>query len=276
MTTTTNNVSSVRTNTNNNNNYGTYNDSYVQKFYELAWECIVQFWMEIRSRFIGTPEIEIDSSTKQKITEFQKYATIAFDAHDPSHMLDLHCFWKNQFPDVELPDNLESELWKKLGFQSENPLRDFRGSGIFGLNNMLFFAEKYPNRFSHLLDLNETRPGEHYPFAVASFNITMMLFELLGWGWKTPGKSTAKNPAVYHRLISFLYSEDYSIDNAANIFNELYSMSMVIVDTKWYEMKAGYMDFPKVLAQTQMKVEELVLKFKSLEQLFEHNRVNLS
>lgn len=36
-----------------------------------------------------------------------------------------------------------------------------------------------------------------YPFVVASFNVTMMIFELLGWGWKTKGMSTALNQ-VFH------------------------------------------------------------------------------
>jgi len=140
---------------------------------------------------------------------------------------------------------------------------------------MLFFAEKYPKCFTDLVDLDQSRDGEHYPFAVASFNVTMMLFEVLGWGWKTPGKSTAKDPAVYHRLVNFLFSNDYTIDRAENIFNELFSMSMVIVDTKWYEMKAGLMDFPKVLAQSQIEVERLVLLFKNLEDIFAYNRVHL-
>jgi len=249
---------------------------YLQTFYELTWQYIAQFWEEIRKRLIGYTAPDIDLPTKQKMTEFQKYVSIAFDPQDPGHMSELYLLWKKEFPDVEIPDNLESELWKKLGFQSENPLRDFRGSGIFGLKNMLFFAEKYPKCFSDLVDIDQSREGEQYPFAVASFNVTMMLFELLGWGWKTPGKSTVKDPAVYHRLVSFLFSADYSIDRAENIFNELFSVLMVKVDAKWYEMKAGYMDFPKVLTQSQLEMERLVLQFNSLEDIFAYNRVHLS
>jgi len=129
--------------------------------------------------------------------------------------------------------------------------------------------------FFQLLDVDDTRPGEHYPFAVASFNITMMLFEILGWGWKTPGKSTAKNSSVFFRCISFMFSENYSLERAENIFNELFSLSMVVMDKNWYEMNAGYMDFPKVLTQTQNQLEVLIVAFLSLEDLFVYNRVHL-
>jgi len=247
--------------------------SYAHSIYELAWQYIAQFWAELRKRVIGFSPPDISAPTKQNMTEFQKFVTTPFEAQDPSHMSELYLLWKVVFPEIEVPSNIESELWKKLGFQSDNPLRDFRGSGIFGLKNMLFFAEKYSKSFFYLLDMDEKRPGEHYPFAVASFNITMMLFELLGWGWKTPGKSTTKNPAVFHRLVSLLFSENFSVERSENIFNELFSLSMVMVDKKWYEMKAGYMDFPKVLAQTQEQLEGVILQFNSLEDLFGYNKV---
>jgi hypothetical protein len=83
-------------------------------------------------------------------------------------------------------------------------MRDFRGTGIFGLQNFLFLAEKYPTTWQRIVDLQESRGkwcatrflrdlGERYPVAIASFNVTMMLFEFLGWGWKTPGQSSCKD-----------------------------------------------------------------------------------
>eukprot|EP01126_Amoeba_proteus_P035362 TRINITY_DN3565_c0_g1_i15.p1 TRINITY_DN3565_c0_g1~~TRINITY_DN3565_c0_g1_i15.p1 ORF type:complete len:162 (-),score=24.15 TRINITY_DN3565_c0_g1_i15:1227-1712(-) len=114
-------------------------------------------------------------------------------------MTDLYALWQLSFPNHPSPNPLNHENWKLLGFQSDDPLRDFRGSGIFGLHNLLFFAHKYPRTWEKMADLNHRR-GERFPFTVASFNVTMMLFELLGWGWKTPGQSTCRNP-VHHFLI---------------------------------------------------------------------------
>lgn len=38
---------------------------------------------------------------------------------------------------------LHSERWVHLGFQSADPAKDFRGMGILGLANLVYFGEHY-------------------------------------------------------------------------------------------------------------------------------------
>jgi len=211
---------------------------------------------------------------KQRMTEFQKYISIPFNDEDPTHHEELVRLWTLFFP--EDPFTLQSSLWKKLGFQSDNPLTDFRASGFFGLKNLLFFAEKYPAKFQWLVDIQEKRSGEYYPFAIASFNVTMMICELLGWGWKRPGVSTAKDPVVYRKLLSWLFSDNYSIAYTENVFLELYCTAMVETDTEWTESKATYMDFPVVITNSQQRLEKLILGFSGVESLIQYNQVMLN
>jgi len=136
-------------------------------------------------------------------------------------------------------------------------------------NKFFFFAEKYPKRFSHIANINSAR-GERYPFAIASFNVTMMLFEILGWGWKNPGESTA-NQTTYYAVVKLLFPHPDNNECTETIFtlNEMYCLAVIILDQKWDEISASYMDFPVVIKNTQTTLEQYFSdgRIKNLEDL---------
>jgi len=250
--------------------------SYISLFLSSCWDYVSFFWIEFRKMVLSGSNNtlpDIDPIVKQQMSDFQKYITIPFNIEDPTHNEELLRLWNIFFP--EEPFSLQSPLWKKLGFQSDNPLTDFRASGFFGLKNILYFAEKYPSKFHLLVDVHEKRPGSYYPFAIASFNITMLICELLGWGWKRPGVSTAKDPKVKHKLISMLFPANYSIELCENVFAELYCLALVETDQEWNDSKASYMDFPVVISNSQERLEKLIRKFNGIEDLYTHNQLNL-
>jgi len=208
------------------------------------------------------------------MTEFQKYVATPFDIENEVHRDHLIKLWNIFFNESDFI--LQSPEWKKLGFQSDNPLSDFRASGFFCLKNLIYFSEKYTSKFKYLLDINETRSGAYYPFAIASFNVTMMLCELLGWGWKKPGVSTAKDPVVYPRIVSMLWkNEEVSMEFTENVFSELYCLAMVEMDSEWEVSKATYMDFPVVITNSQMRLEKLIRGFSGVEDLISYNQHKL-
>jgi hypothetical protein len=69
------------------------------------------------------------------------------------------------------PENLKSDLWKTIGFQSHNPRTDFRGAGLLGLHCLRYFCEAYSRDF-HLMREDKT---ETFLIAITSFNLTHML-----------------------------------------------------------------------------------------------------
>jgi len=263
------------TNSDNSGAISSYSIFSMPDFFSSCWNYISFFWIEFR-KLISTSHAAapIDPVVKQRMTDFQTHISIPFNNEDPTHHEELVKLWNLFFPQEHF--TLQSSLWKKLGFQSDNPLTDFRASGFFGLKNLLFFAEKYPAKFQWLVDLQEKRQGEYYPFAIASFNVTMMICELLGWGWKKPGVSTAKDPVVYRKLLAMLFSDNYSIAYTENIFLELYCLAMVETDREWTESKATYMDFPVVIANSQQRLEKHILGFNGVESLVQHNQLMLN
>ena len=69
-----------------------------------------------------------------------------------------------------------SPRWLHLGFQTEDPAKDFRGMGLLGLSNLVYFGEAYPDVFSRLVAAQRKRD---YPLACAGINVTSMLIDLL-------------------------------------------------------------------------------------------------
>ena len=51
--------------------------------------------------------------------------------------------WKTVFPAKQLASRV-SEQWKDMGFQGTDPATDFRGMGLLGLEQLIYFAERYP------------------------------------------------------------------------------------------------------------------------------------
>ena len=76
---------------------------------------------------------------------FRTHISIAYDKNNTQHEDLLIELWKFSFPKEQL-DNRVSPKWKQLGFQGTDPMTDFRGAGIFGLNNLLYLASNYENR----------------------------------------------------------------------------------------------------------------------------------
>jgi len=254
-----------------------YSYEYISQFISSFWNYVSFFWSELRKIIKSgnnTTLPDIDPEVKLRMSEFQKHISVSFNVDDQSHYDALVQLWNIFFQ--EEPFSLSSTNWKKLGFQSDNPLSDFRACGYFGLKNLLYFSEKYPTKFQVLADVNESRSGEYYPFAVASFNVTMMICELLGWGWKRPGVSTAKDPKVHRKLISMLFPPNFSIELCENVFCELYSLALFETDQEWNKSNASYMDFPVVIVNSQERLECHLRNFKGIEDLFQFNQQNLS
>lgn len=83
----------------------------------------------------------------------------------------------------------------------------------------------------------------------------MLLFELLGWGWKGNG-STAVKKASFYRLVNLLFNAESTVPKTTIVFHELFYVTMCFVDQSWNDLNASYMDFPKVLVEAQSRLED--------------------
>ncbi|KAL4587295.1 hypothetical protein LXL04_000163 [Taraxacum kok-saghyz] len=177
-----------------------------------------------------------------RLRTLQKRLEVPFDGSCLEHQDALRILWRLAYPNRELP-GLKSEAWKDMGWQGSDPSTDFRGGGFISLENLIFFAKRYPEAFENLLNKNEGDRAEwEYPFAVAGINISFMLVQMLEI---QSGKPTSLSGI---RFLEFLSNDELA-------FDELYCVAFKLMDAHWLAKRASYMEFNEVMKSTRMQLE---------------------
>ncbi|XP_021743364.1 ELMO domain-containing protein B-like [Chenopodium quinoa] len=184
----------------------------------------------------------LTSLQEERLRHLQSRLKVPFDGSRLEHQDALKQLWRLAFPNRELPP-LKSELWKEMGWQGTDPSTDFRGGGYISLENLIYFAEKYPGSFQCLLHKKDGQRAEwEYPFAVAGINISFMLAQMLDL---QSGKPTSK--AGVH-FLELLAQDEMAFDN-------LYCIAFLMMDAQWLAKRASYMEFNDVLKSTRAQLE---------------------
>jgi hypothetical protein len=110
---------------------------------------------------------------KRLTREIEMMRKTAYSQENPEHEEKLMCLWEILMPDQKL-EARKSKQWSIIGFQGEDPLTDFRGMGILGLNQLLYFALQYPEQCKHLLSRSH-HPKYGYSFAIVGINLTSLI-----------------------------------------------------------------------------------------------------
>ncbi|KAH7571614.1 hypothetical protein JRO89_XS04G0101200 [Xanthoceras sorbifolium] len=173
---------------------------------------------------------------------------VPFDGSRVEHQDQLKQLWSLAYPDRELPA-MKSELWKEMGWQGSDPSTDFRGGGFISLENLIFFAKKFPDSFQRLLHKKDgARAVWEYPFAVAGINISFMLVQMLDL------QSGKPSSVAGIRFLQLLEEDEMAFDN-------LYCVAFQMMDAQWLAKRATYMEFNDVLKSTRTQLErELALE----------------
>eukprot|EP00798_Chlamydomonas_sp_ICE-L_P013471 gene13471-19330_t len=197
----------------------------------------------------------------------------------------LRRLWARSF-DTPCPPSLKSSQWTDMGWQGEDPGTDIRGAGMFGLRNLLFFAEHEEATFRRLMKKTDGQRSDwEYPFAAASLNITFTLLQVLDLSkGGAPGTtlvttSRSADPAVLDlskgvapgaTLVTTSGSADPAVygprtlpgqsflqllETEHDAFERLHIMTFELLDRVWLERKASYMQFNEVLKAVRARVE---------------------
>lgn len=184
--------------------------------------------------------------------------------NEDEHNVHVRQLWTRAYPSEPVPD-IPAEQWKRLGFQGTNPATDFRGSGLCGIDCLLAIVEH--SEFFHAL--MKSADAHEIPFATAGINIVSMIFELMGWGFKSPGIPTGNSPTTYRTLCKLLFEKDddtpvdKQVPVAKSVFYKIYFLIFALMEKTWTFMKASYMDFPTVKDNTMEKIEEVLKKIEN-------------
>lgn len=153
--------------------------------------------------------VELIWGYHQLTAECEELRKNPYDSDNPEHELKLLKLWNLLRPDEALQSRVTKQ-WQDIGFQGDDPKTDFRGMGILGLENLVYFAQEYPSAASQAL-LHSLHPLHGYAFAIVGINLTSMAMRLLRDGTaKTHIYNSSKTlPSVraFHHFYSYLFYE---------------------------------------------------------------------
>ncbi|XP_072939394.1 ELMO domain-containing protein 2 [Epargyreus clarus] len=146
---------------------------------------------------------------KQLMNEVEDIRKTQFDSNNSEHEDKLMRLWSLLVPNEELEARVTKQ-WQDIGFQGDDPKTDFRGMGLLGLENLLFFAKEYPQASSHVLS-HSKHPKYGYTFAIVGINLTSMAYYLLKDGSAKTYMFNAKHHLpdinLFHRFYCYLFYE---------------------------------------------------------------------
>ncbi|XP_029172420.1 ELMO domain-containing protein 2 [Nylanderia fulva] len=121
--------------------------------------------------------IELIWGYRQLCVECEELRKTAYCTENPQHEQLLLKLWTLLMPHESL-DARVTKQWQKIGFQGDDPKTDFRGMGMLGLENLVYFAQEYPHMATHVLS-HSNHPHYGYAFAIVGINLTSMALKLL-------------------------------------------------------------------------------------------------
>ncbi|KAI7892986.1 ELMO/CED-12 family-domain-containing protein [Mucor mucedo] len=175
----------------------------------------------------------------------------AVSMHNPRHINMLNDIWDAAHVDqIDIPGN---KKWKKLGFTSEVPQREFGRTGVFGLEEMHLFVIQNKDLFAKLISEQLHRPeGKRCPFAKASIEVTDLLCSL----WNITSTNTIAE--FQPLLLSFNHVHSTTLQTYFRIFRD---------------MEATTFDFSKVSALVRSQLRSAFASTKDIVE-FDRNMFN--
>lgn len=146
---------------------------------------------------------------KQLAFEVENMRSEPFNDGNLEHEMELLQLWTLLKPDTPLEKRVTKQ-WQSIGFQGEDPKTDFRGMGMLGLSNLVYFAKEFTSAARHILS-HSHHPQFGYSFAIVGINLTHMAYKLLHDSALkphmfniNPHKPTMEN---FHHFYSYLFIE---------------------------------------------------------------------
>ncbi|KAF5832807.1 ELMO/CED-12 family-domain-containing protein [Dunaliella salina] len=220
-------------------------------------------------------EYKVPLIQEQQVQDLRNAASERYDETVAEHRDSLKRLWEHAFPATPFPSDIKSPLWKEMGWQGEDPGTDFRGSGVLGLQNLLYMAENHPDTFRVLLNKsNGPRADWEYPFACAGTNLTFVLAESLELKPGNRASAPAASQWPFSPAAKGFALLLKRMDGLA-AFSEVYCAAFRLLDYLWLESKASYMDFNKVLDTVKHQVlNALAAMPSSIEQFHQFLRIS--
>ena len=212
--------------------------------------------------------LNLNSEELEGLNVLRAQSRLQYNKENPSHQALLRQFWMIVFPTEILPENSKSAKWKEIGFQNTDPSSDFRGAGVFGLEQLLYLSTTYPQEFKDMI-----LSSSSYSFAISALNITVKFTQHILMGFFQLHKHIAVGIPGCRTLDIEILKTFCSLNvQSLEIIHELYSAGVMKMHKTWMEMnKKGNLNLmqfqPAVLAGANFIVGVLETKPKSMLEL---------
>jgi len=108
----------------------------------------------------------------------------------------------------------------------------------------------------------------------ARINVVIIVYEIFGWGFKSPRVPSGQSPHTYSTLYKLLFSNsnlnlEESLENTKITFYKLFLMIFGILEETWEDINGSYFDFPRILSLASEQIEN---KFKTITDQHALNR----
>ncbi|KAK3067640.1 hypothetical protein LTS18_000999, partial [Coniosporium uncinatum] len=113
----------------------------------------------------------------------RKWQRLPLETDKSDHRRALNALYSSSFSEKAKGEEKGSrknhpERWRRLGFQSEDPVGDFETVGFLGMMDVTDFVRKYVDQYQKLLLEQSTKSAEQrVPIARASLSVTEILYE---------------------------------------------------------------------------------------------------
>ncbi|KAI8607144.1 ELMO/CED-12 family-domain-containing protein, partial [Chytriomyces sp. MP71] len=163
-------------------------------------------------------------------------ATTKYDKENKTHERLLLEFWALAMPDEKLKSRV-SDQWQKVGFQGTDPATDFRGMGLLGLDDLVYYAKTHPTSFQRVLESSK-HGSAWFSMAIVGINITAFALSL-----------------VRQRGLQKFF---FKYGTSKEVYHEFYCFVFDTFERKWTSQNTflTVMDFERVFKVFQRDLEE--------------------
>ncbi|NXD56505.1 ELMD2 protein, partial [Corvus moneduloides] len=181
------------------------------------------------------------SGYKKLYLNVENLRKVPYDSENEEHEEQLIELWNLLMPYENLKARI-SKQWCDIGFQGDDPKTDFRGMGLLGLVNLVYFSKHYTNEARQILS-RSNHPKLGYSYAIVGINLTEMAYSLL--------KNGALKAHLYN-MVSGLPQMEH--------FHQFYCYLVYEFDKFWFEEEPeSIMHFNQYREKFHEKIKGLLL-----------------
>uniref|UniRef100_A0A0N4Z0T3 ELMO domain-containing protein n=1 Tax=Parastrongyloides trichosuri TaxID=131310 RepID=A0A0N4Z0T3_PARTI len=134
-----------------------------------------------------------------------------YDSTNNEHEEKLYELWE-LLKENEKLEGRRSKQWEEIGFQGNDPATDFRGMGILGLEQLIYYAKNDTKSCLRFLHLSQ-HPTKGFPFAICGITISYIAKELLNRGH-----------LKRHFYNNIIYPREINIDDFNDVYIKLFNL----------------------------------------------------